>query len=194
MVSTVRLCHPQLTKRGTRPGDPTADLLFGFTLSALVKAVQHCLASKGLLPDPPACPDRPDFVGMNESVRLGFPAWADDFVSPQTGTDTNTAHHPHHPDYQHCRRFRDIRRHDSEIRTRQNTALLMSPRDICRAAETFSVDEDGNRSLQLYNSVSAEAYPCASGRILPPPWRYRYIKCYPLLQTCTFAMHRRWAH
>ncbi|OLQ04804.1 hypothetical protein AK812_SmicGene12026 [Symbiodinium microadriaticum] len=146
-----------LTKRGTRPGDPTADLLFGFTLSALAKAVQHCLASKGLLPDLPSCPDRPDFIGKNGPVCLGFPAWADDFVSPQTGDDTAQL----------------ITRTSQTITTvvdfatsagmtvkfgRDKTALLMSPKDICHASEAFSVDDTGSRSLQLHNSVSDIAY------------------------------------
>ncbi|OLQ02188.1 hypothetical protein AK812_SmicGene14994 [Symbiodinium microadriaticum] len=146
-----------LTKRGTRPGDPTADLLFGFTLSALAKAVQHCLASKGLLPDLPSCPDRPDFIGKNGPVCLGFPAWADDFVSPQTGDDTAQL----------------ITRTSQTITTvvdfatsagmtvkfgRDKTALLMSPKDICHASEAFSIDDTGSRSLQLHNSVSDIAY------------------------------------
>ena len=73
-----------VTTRGSRPGDPTADLMFGFTLAALLKSVQACLLDADLLPAWPLEHDRPHPVGLNGSVPLGQPSWADDFVVPQT--------------------------------------------------------------------------------------------------------------
>ncbi|CAE7570946.1 tyrP-A [Symbiodinium necroappetens] len=78
-----------LTRRGARPGDPTADLLFGFTLSALFRSVHHCLESRHLLPALPCAAERPGFLEQNGSVSLGFPSWADDFVAPQTGSGSS---------------------------------------------------------------------------------------------------------
>ena len=74
-----------LTRRGTRPGDPAADLSFAFTLSAYIDAAVKALADRNLLADLPSGPDRPPWVRHRTPVDLQCPAWADDFFFPQTG-------------------------------------------------------------------------------------------------------------
>ena len=75
-----------LTRRGTRPGDPAADLLFAFTLSAYLQSATQALDSKNLLARLPASRDRPAFLPHRGPVQLSCPAWADDFFFPQTGS------------------------------------------------------------------------------------------------------------
>ena len=74
-----------LTGRGTRPGDPAADLLFAFTLSAYVKSALVALEAQGLLADVQCEASRPDCIPHQGPVSLHCPAWADDFFFPQTG-------------------------------------------------------------------------------------------------------------
>ena len=74
-----------LTRRGTRPGDPAADLLFAFTLSAYIAAATKALAGRNLLADLPSPSSRPPGVKHHNPVDLQCPAWADDFFFPQTG-------------------------------------------------------------------------------------------------------------
>ncbi|CAE7239319.1 unnamed protein product, partial [Symbiodinium necroappetens] len=73
-----------LTGRGSRPGDPMADILFAFTLSAFVKSSQVELGRRGLLADWPMQSTRPDFIAFDGPVFLSCPAWADDFFLPQS--------------------------------------------------------------------------------------------------------------
>ncbi|CAE7193595.1 unnamed protein product, partial [Symbiodinium microadriaticum] len=75
-----------LTRRGTRPGDPAADLLFAFTLSAYLQSAMQALRSKDLLAQLPVAQDRPAFLPHRGQVQLSCPAWADDFFFPQTGS------------------------------------------------------------------------------------------------------------
>ena len=77
-----------VTKRGTRPGDPAADVLFSLSLSALLKSVAGDLSSAGLLPDLPRPSHRHDWAGQGHDEDIGSPAWADDFLQPQTGKDS----------------------------------------------------------------------------------------------------------
>ena len=74
-----------LTRRGTRPGDPAADLLFAFTLSAYVKSAMSALAKHDLLATLPGEDCRPSFIPHQGPVSLHCPAWADDFFFPQMG-------------------------------------------------------------------------------------------------------------
>ena len=145
-----------LTRRGSRPGDPTADLLFGFTLSALIKSVQHCLSSRGLLPALPHSSERPDFLEAG-AVPLGFPSWADDFVAPQTGDSAPSL----------------MARTQLTITTvvefatsagmtvkfgRDKTALLLPPKVIQSSRDLLSEDKDEQPVLQLHNAVAHEPF------------------------------------
>ncbi|CAE7244265.1 unnamed protein product, partial [Symbiodinium sp. CCMP2592] len=77
-------CDLTLTRRGTRPGDPTADILFAFSIAAYMRAASAALDEAGMLADVPCVAHRPDFVPFEGPVPLGCPAWADDFFFPQT--------------------------------------------------------------------------------------------------------------
>ena len=65
-----------LTRRGSRPGDPTADLLYGFCLSALHAAMDRTLAARGLLPDVPVPAAPPLLQQALFKKGLGAASWA----------------------------------------------------------------------------------------------------------------------
>ncbi|CAE7407103.1 unnamed protein product [Symbiodinium microadriaticum] len=76
-----------VTKRGTRPGDPAADVLFSLTLSAFLKSIATDLEAAQLLPEFPTPASRHDWASHSIDENIGSPAWADDFLQPQTGRD-----------------------------------------------------------------------------------------------------------
>ena len=71
-----------LTARGTRPGDPAADILFAFTMSAFPRSLESALAAKGLVQSLPKPPSRPGWVPLLRADGIGSPAWADDVARP----------------------------------------------------------------------------------------------------------------
>ncbi|CAE7849805.1 unnamed protein product [Symbiodinium microadriaticum] len=75
------------TARGTRPGDPLADVLFSLTLSAYLRAVAHQLKEQGLDPALDTPRSRPHWAQCTDTLDIGAPAWADDFALPQVGDD-----------------------------------------------------------------------------------------------------------
>ena len=146
-----------ITKRGSRPGDPTADLMFGFTLSALAKAVQACLDTRGLLPCIPTIEERPDFIDVQGPVPLGFPSWADDFVAPQTGADSSDL----------------IDRTSLTITTvvdfatsagmtikfgRDKTAIIFPPEALQDDHTVTRTQDEEQRVMQLRNGISGDLY------------------------------------
>ena len=74
-----------VTHKGTRPGDPAADVLFAFTLSALFHAINGCLEAHGLIDDLPATKQAPLVQGLDAPASLQFVSWADDFARPFLG-------------------------------------------------------------------------------------------------------------
>ncbi|CAE7870248.1 unnamed protein product [Symbiodinium necroappetens] len=76
-----------VTSRGTRPGDPTADILFAFTLTAFVRRTAQVLKEAGLCADIPFCTQRHPAIDHQGAVTLDCPSWADDFLGPQTAPD-----------------------------------------------------------------------------------------------------------
>ncbi|CAE7717956.1 abcF4 [Symbiodinium sp. CCMP2592] len=87
-----------LTRRGTRPGDPAADLLFAYSFAACCKAIDQALADKGLATAIPLVTAQPPWHTWEVPSTAGLPAWADDFTflqsrptSPQLCRDTVAA-------------------------------------------------------------------------------------------------------
>ncbi|CAE7745134.1 tyrP-A [Symbiodinium sp. CCMP2592] len=78
-----------LTHRGSRPGDPLADLLFAFTLAAYLRRVNQLLSDAGLMHSLPAPDRRPAWFDGPDSVTIGNPAWADDFTWPITAPSSD---------------------------------------------------------------------------------------------------------
>ncbi|CAE7216454.1 unnamed protein product [Symbiodinium sp. CCMP2592] len=74
-----------LTHRGTRPGDPAADAVFGLTMAALLHKIQTELQQQELLPQVPTADRPPSWAATTEDPQWGCPAWADDFVQPVDG-------------------------------------------------------------------------------------------------------------
>ena len=70
-----------LTQKGTRPGDPVADAVFGLTMTAMLCAITESLQQQGLLPEVPTCSHPPSWAAT-KMTSWGCPAWADDFVQP----------------------------------------------------------------------------------------------------------------
>ena len=75
-----------LTGKGTRPGDPAADVLFSLVFAALVRTLEPLLEAKGLAPSLSQIGDPPQWATRPKDSSLGFPSWADDFVSPVEAT------------------------------------------------------------------------------------------------------------
>ncbi|OLP89784.1 hypothetical protein AK812_SmicGene28712 [Symbiodinium microadriaticum] len=74
-----------ITQRGTRPGDPAADAVFGLAMAALLHSIDERLTGAGLLPDVPQVNRTPEWATLTSEPRWGCPAWADDFVQPVDG-------------------------------------------------------------------------------------------------------------
>ncbi|CAE7285274.1 unnamed protein product, partial [Symbiodinium sp. CCMP2456] len=77
-----------ITRRGTRPGDPAADAVFGLVMSALLRSIEEVLATNHLLPEKLTPTDPPTWAELPIPQSWGCPAWADDFVQPVDGRDT----------------------------------------------------------------------------------------------------------
>ena len=77
-----------ITQRGTRPGDPAADAVFGLAMAALLRSIDIRIHDADLAPEVPACHDGPPWGAPPATPSWGCPAWADDFVQPVDGTDT----------------------------------------------------------------------------------------------------------
>ncbi|CAE7570642.1 unnamed protein product [Symbiodinium sp. CCMP2592] len=69
-----------LTERGSRPGDPLADLLFAFSFSAYVRSAEMALEQHQLSPVVPYVREAPPWAHWEPCVSVGTAAWADDFV------------------------------------------------------------------------------------------------------------------
>ena len=74
-----------VTHKGTRPGDPAADVLFAFTLSALFRAIESSLATQGLVDHLPEVRQAPLVDACAAPFQLQFVSWADDFARPFVG-------------------------------------------------------------------------------------------------------------
>ena len=74
-----------MTHKGTRPGDPAADVLFAFTLSAVFRAIDACLSNRGLVDTLPPVQHEPLVGGFTGLEHLQFVSWADDFARPFVG-------------------------------------------------------------------------------------------------------------
>ena len=72
-----------LTARGSRPGDPLADVLFAFTFGAYVRAVKQALQRYGLSTPVPHVAQSAPWHTWEPVQELGLPAWADDFTHLQ---------------------------------------------------------------------------------------------------------------
>ena len=85
----VELCDwITLTHKGTRPGDPAADVLFSLVFAALIRTLMPLLETKGLAPSLSQTGAPPQWASRPEDSSLGFPSWADDFVSPVEATSS----------------------------------------------------------------------------------------------------------
>ena len=69
-----------LTARGSRPGDPLADVLFAFSLSAYIRSCEDALLRSGLATALPPLRHSPLTTQLPCKVNLGFAAWADDMA------------------------------------------------------------------------------------------------------------------
>ncbi|CAE7258989.1 Herc2 [Symbiodinium sp. KB8] len=77
-----------LTRRGSRPGDPLADLLFAFSFTALCRSIETRLSQCGVATFVPTCAAPPPWLHWSPVDKVGLPAWADDFVYLQSRPGT----------------------------------------------------------------------------------------------------------
>ena len=71
-----------LTRKGSRPGDPAADVIFSLVFAAFVRQVEQRLFEQGLLLPLPRHSQVHPWAQISEGDTIGLPSWADDFVSP----------------------------------------------------------------------------------------------------------------
>ncbi|OLP91297.1 hypothetical protein AK812_SmicGene27032 [Symbiodinium microadriaticum] len=71
-----------LTRKGTRPGDPAADVVFSLVFAAFVKEVECQLRSEQLAPEVVRPCSAHPWAQSSSGCSIGLPSWADDFVSP----------------------------------------------------------------------------------------------------------------
>ena len=76
-----------LTQRGSRPGDPLADLLFAFTFSAYVRSAEQALQSADLQTYCPATAAPAPWCDWEPVSQVGIASWADDYVMLQVSRD-----------------------------------------------------------------------------------------------------------
>ena len=69
-----------LTRRGTRPGDPTADVIYAFCLAALHRCMDTALDAAGLLPRVPLPTTPPLLPDLPVAGTVSAASWPDDCV------------------------------------------------------------------------------------------------------------------
>ena len=157
-----------LTRRGTRPGDPAADLLFAFTLSAYIDVAVKALKARDLLADLPSASSRPAGVAHQGEVDLQCPAWADDFFFPQTGATPSCL----------LARVRAsttlLTEHASSLGMtvkfgEDKTAVLLPAELLARHADLLDVDSEDRAGLLLRDAV--RDVPC----FLPATHTYKHL-------------------
>ncbi|OLP99284.1 hypothetical protein AK812_SmicGene18181 [Symbiodinium microadriaticum] len=157
-----------LTGRGTRPGDPMADLLFAFTLSSYMQSALGALRDQHLLADVPTTSQRPQGIDWQSSVELHCPAWADDFFFTQSGATF--------PDLvDRVRRSAGLlTSHASSLGMavkfgQEKTAVLLPAELLVRHADLLDRNEDHDLGITLQDTV-AQTRP-----FLPAVRAYRHL-------------------
>ena len=82
-----------LTKRGSRPGDPCADILFSFLLAAFFDAVDRALLKAQLQEEIPPLQAAPLTRLAASSPHLGFLSWADDCLQCRSAPTVSAVLH-----------------------------------------------------------------------------------------------------
>ena len=80
------------TTRGSRPGDPLADVLFSFSMAGYLKAVDQALAERGMGTSIPEVPRRADWYECPDSANISHVSWADDYAHLQEAVDEPSLH------------------------------------------------------------------------------------------------------
>ncbi|CAE7727756.1 unnamed protein product [Symbiodinium sp. CCMP2592] len=75
-----------LTRKGTRPGDPMADILFGFTFSAYLHSIELALTRASLNTPVPTFVEPSIWHDWPTIQDVGCLAWADDYAHMQTAS------------------------------------------------------------------------------------------------------------
>ncbi|CAE7258117.1 unnamed protein product [Symbiodinium sp. CCMP2592] len=141
------------TRRGSRPGDPAADLLFAFALSAYFRSALAALEAEGLAANIPHEATRPPFCPHQGPIDLHCPAWADDFLCPQTGQNyadlVNRAR----------RAVQLLTEHASSLGMEvkfgtDKTAILLPAELLARHASLLDVDSEGALGLAFTDQIT----------------------------------------
>ena len=80
------------TTRGSRPGDPLADVLFSFSLAGYLSAVDAALADRGLSTVIPACSQPAEWLDAATAVTANHVSWADDYAHLQRAECEESLH------------------------------------------------------------------------------------------------------
>ena len=144
-----------LTRRGSRPGDPLADLLFAFSFTALCQSIEARLQAAGLCTFVPAPTATPPWHSWPAVTSIGLPAWADDFVFLQSHDDPAVLCH------QIIQSLEIVAASTTSAGMvlaygEDKTAVLLS--SLCPRASPglVSLDEQGQPGMRILNSVTQE--------------------------------------
>ncbi|OLQ10148.1 LINE-1 retrotransposable element ORF2 protein [Symbiodinium microadriaticum] len=151
-------CGPLVaTFKGTRPGDPLADLLFGFTFSAYLRGAEQELHKRGLATCAPAFEGVPLWPEQAQAPSIGCVAWADDYTHLQMNASFMTL-------------LRNVSLAISVLVSQatslgmeltfadDKTAILLSSGCPRQGVDLLLPDEEGRLSLQVRDEVAGKTH------------------------------------
>ena len=146
------------TCTGTRPGDPLADMLFGFSFTAYLRSAHQALTAAGVSTKLPPAVSALDGLCNDEVLDVGCLAWADDYTHMQQDKEP--------------RRLTELVVQATSILlthatangmqltfAEDKTATLLSancPRD--GASSLISLDKDGQPVLQVRDEITRAVF------------------------------------
>ena len=146
-----------LTARGSRPGDPLADILFAFTFSAYLRAAENALRQQGLhTPLPPAGQQSP-WNEWDMPSDMGCAAWADDYAQAQAASSTAVLCN------QVVRAATTLAEHATAAGMQltyaaDKTAVMLSADNVLTAAHGIEWNAQGQPGFSVRNAILGSAH------------------------------------
>ncbi|CAE7621754.1 unnamed protein product [Symbiodinium sp. CCMP2456] len=156
------------TRRGTRPGDPLADLLFGFSFAGYLDSVNIALEAAGLSTPVPPTHFKPPWVGWTAPAHVNHASWADDYVHLQASADSQSlSRHIVLAARLHVEKASAVGM--CLTFAPDKSAVLLSSRYSRSESHDISHDGDGNPGFDIYDSVKGVTH------FLPIVDSYRHL-------------------
>ena len=156
------------TRRGTRPGDPLADLLFGFSFTGYLRSIDVALSQAGLDTPVPDTGHSPPWWSWEVPACINHASWADDFVHLQLAPDLGRLIlHILTSTRLHVEKASSVGMSLTFAKDK-SAVLFSSPLDIHKVPE-IHVNSDGDHGFLIQDSVSD------SWHFLPIVDSYRHL-------------------